>query len=232
MSEKVEPKQETAAERRAKESQARRQAGERRPEEVKGGVVPDGDEPEARVVTREKMLNLPEKTGIGAIRLSLKAVPSRRVTELTDLIIKAWPDVLICAARVPPLPGGRLDVDSIAAFINVVNEGKLETVSAPLVTQWLCKAEENIEQSIGAMCDALWLVASDTPHVAWPKPEAANGETVAPPPGKKWLDEYLLDHLTLPDYVRLPRLILQANSVGGGDIHDLDQRFFDAWQPV
>jgi hypothetical protein len=242
------PDIEEKTKRLAEQSRERREK-ERMTTAERQAAAKSADDPETVPVSRGKMLNLPETVGLAGLHIRLRAIPSINVPDLVQSFLSDWPPVIYVSSKVPPRDDGTLDIETIALYSTQIRQAA-ENLSAedkgrePIevrptdvedVLIELGEFEANVAEYIDAIADSVWMLAKDiNPGIAWPKPQrpadAAADWTPTPPDGCQWLSDLLLPQLTLPDYVRLPLLLLRANSCGGGYCDDLDKRFFASWR--
>lgn len=226
------------------ETAERRENEKRTPTEVRSGAISaDDDGPPTVAVSMEKMLNLPERVGIGSLRVFVKALPKRAISNWIDSLFSFWPVALILASKTPLLPDGSIDCVAVAELSTEVARslerdkwdaerariageygeesaqiGDLGTAeeamaiapvySARDVASDLADVYNNLESYAPGIAQSLWPVVSSTPDLT-----------------EEALAEIILSQLTLPEISRLPGIVLRANSVGGGYVDDLEQRF-------
>lgn len=186
----------------------------------------DGSVP-AIPVPREKMLNVPERYGIGSLDLHLKAIPLAQLDALVETIFAALPPVLYICSQTQPRPDGGINIPIVAATYTEINRRIAEnqaketgqSVEAALVTPATVEAElweasRQMSSYIDPVTEVLWL----------------HGKDCNPDLTKESLRDLILERFTIADYARIPAILIKANMIGGvSDLADLDAqllRFF------
>jgi hypothetical protein len=185
-----------------------------------------GKEAEITPLTEAQMLNLPGSCRVGSLSLVLTCPTIGRAARLQQRIYEEWPDILLFAFAADR-SGKGIDPAGIAEVWTAnrnasAPEGEVpEPVTLSDVREQLTDLSLTMSSALPGICNILWEVASETPGIAWPRPETQEGEETPPPPaGYRWLDKALLDTMTIPLLVDLLRALLGCMGGFTGDVGD------------
>lgn len=235
----TEAQEKAAAAARAKEErrEARKEA-----REVRTSAPTEKD---ATPIPENKMLGLPDTVKVGDLELVLTCPKIKNALRIQNDIYTSWPDVIIFAATAEPLGTG-INPEAVCALWNAQRRAvaKMQDLAEPepITVKVIRGLQGELFQSLGTilppLCGTIWELASATPSLHWPRikektiaiqldedgteTEQEIERDIELPDGDKWLDDALMESLSVPELADLLRAMLACM---GGYPGDAAERF-------
>ncbi len=177
----------------------------------------------------EKMLGIARWVSVGTLQLRLVCPALRKAGAIQEEIYRAWPDVIVFSAFLETQQG--IDPESVAdlwtqsrnALASQAGVPPPEPVTPDDVRSEMRGLQMRLiakEEDLTILCDSLWKLAHVTPGLHWPRPSEEDPTPL--PEGEAYLDDALLDNLSMADY---PTLLNVVFDVLGGFTGSFRDRF-------